>query len=832
MPDMWVDVDTAVTVPVNILPLIDDTDFKTREIAIVYNQAGMDLVWNFQTSAGVTTQTAVTPTTAGDYDWTHSGDGMYKIEIPASAGASINNDTEGYGWFTGICTGVLPWRGPVIGFRASGINDLLCDSAYSATRGLAGTALPNAAAGAANGLLISGANTGPMSISGGVSFTNSGGSGLTLSSSGSDGNGLVCTGNGTGAGLRVVGGATGNGVTAVGGSSSGDGINASGTAGNGRGANFAGQGTSAGIRSVGGVTGNGVSIVGGATSGDALNCTASNGNGRGIMAQGNGTAAGLRVVGGATGPGMNMIGGSSSGAGINISATAGNSSGITVTATGTGNGVTITGGSGATGNGVNIAANSTNGHGLNSVGTGTGSGLRVAGGATGAGMSAIGGGTSGDGIECSVTSGAEIDADITGNVTGNLSGSVGSVTGAVGSVTGAVGSIAAGGITTSSFLTGAITSPVFGTGAIDATVLATTAVDEIRDAILADSIAFNGADIAAILNDTGTTLETHLTDIKGATFDGTTDSLEAIRNSVVAVSGTADSGSTTTMVDAALTEADNDYWKGCWIRFTSGTISGQTRLITAFTAASDTITFAPATTQAVGTNTYEILPAGAVNIEQWNGTDVPTENTAGYPIVTVKDGTGTGEIDTASGTVSLSAATQSSIVDNVWDRARSSHTSPGSFGEGVASVQGNVTGSIGSLGATAKTDVNTEVDTALTDIHLDHLLAADYDPAAKPGTATALLNELVESDGGVSRFTANATEAAFDEAIAELGVAAPSATPSLRNAVMLMYMALRNKLVVQTSGTDAIEIYNDAGTKIAAKLITDDGSDYTEAEMA
>jgi len=56
--------------------------------------------------------------------------------------------------------------------------------------------------------------------------------------------------------------------------------------------------------------------------------------------------------------------------------------------------------------------------------------------------------------------------------------------------------------------------------------------------------------------------------------------------------------------------------------------------------------------------------------------------------------------------------------------------------------------------------VNAEVDTALTDIHLDHLLAADYDPASKPGTATALLNELVESDGGVSRFTTNALEQA------------------------------------------------------------------------
>lgn len=108
MPDIWMDVDTALSeVPVNIFPLIDDTDFKTRETAVAYNAAGMDLVWNFVTPAGAFTQTAVTPTSGGNYDWTHQGDGMYTIEIPASGGASINNDTEGFGWFTGVCTGVL-----------------------------------------------------------------------------------------------------------------------------------------------------------------------------------------------------------------------------------------------------------------------------------------------------------------------------------------------------------------------------------------------------------------------------------------------------------------------------------------------------------------------------------------------------------------------------------------------------------------------------------------------------------------------------------------------------------------------------------------------------
>lgn len=151
------DVDTALAeVPVNIAPLIDDTDFKAIEAALAYNAAGLALYWHFVTTAGAYSVTAVTPTTGGNYDWTDQGDaGIYTIEIPASGGASINNDTEGFGWFTGVATGVLPWRGPVIGFRAAALNDALIDNAWSTTRGLAGTALPAAAADAAGGLPIS-----------------------------------------------------------------------------------------------------------------------------------------------------------------------------------------------------------------------------------------------------------------------------------------------------------------------------------------------------------------------------------------------------------------------------------------------------------------------------------------------------------------------------------------------------------------------------------------------------------------------------------------------------------------------------------------------------
>jgi len=115
--------DTALaSVPVNKMPLTDATDFVTIEDAVAYNASGLSLFWNFTTVAGVKTVTAVTPTSGGDYDWTDfSTSGMYGIEIPASGGASINNDTEGFGYFSGKADGVLPFIGPTIQFSPAHI---------------------------------------------------------------------------------------------------------------------------------------------------------------------------------------------------------------------------------------------------------------------------------------------------------------------------------------------------------------------------------------------------------------------------------------------------------------------------------------------------------------------------------------------------------------------------------------------------------------------------------------------------------------------------------------------------------------------------------------
>lgn len=136
-------------------------------------------------------------------------------------------------------------------------------------------------------------------------------------------------------------------------------------------------------------------------------------------------------------------------------------------------------------------------------------------------------------------------------------------------------------------------------------------VTNVTNAVSADVVSISGDSTAAdnceaFFDDTG--------------FAASNSSIGSAGASAL-VSSTADSGTTSTFVDATLTEADIDYWAGAIVHFTSGSIDGQVRLITGFDPDTDTVTFWPATTQAVSTNTYRILPAAPVDIGQWRGED-------------------------------------------------------------------------------------------------------------------------------------------------------------------------------------------------------------------
>lgn len=181
------------------------------------------------------------------------------------------------------------------------------------------------------------------------------------------------------------------------------------------------------------------------------------------------------------------------------------------------------------------------------------------------------------------------------------------------------------------------------------------------------------------------------------------------------VTGTADSGSTTTMVDAARTESAPDYWKGCFILF-GGSLAGQCRLITGFNPTTDTITFAPATTAAVSVQNYEILPAARVDLHLWLGS--------------VVNALVSGRVDASAQEIGNNAITAAAT------------------------------------NADFLAEVNTEFDTALADARLDELLAADSDiDGAAPPTVGSVFHELMSKTAGSFTFdqTTDSLEAVRDK---------------------------------------------------------------------
>ena len=82
---------------------------------------------------------------------------------------------------------------------------------------------------------------------------------------------------------------------------------------------------------------------------------------------------------------------------------------------------------------------------------------------------------------------------------------------------------------------------------------------------------------------------------------------------------------------------------------------------------------------------------------------------------------------------------------------------------------------------------------------------------------------------GASELAADAVDEIWDEAMTELSQAAPSATPAMRALVSMLYMMARNAVTVTSSSKT---FSNDAGTVVFKKALTDDGTTYTEAEMA
>lgn len=186
-------------------------------------------------------------------------------------------------------------------------------------------------------------------------------------------------------------------------------------------------------------------------------------------------------------------------------------------------------------------------------------------------------------------------------------------------------------------------------------------------------------------------------------------STDTIPGAAFTADGTLQAATSTTAQLASAETYANSEPNGRELCIVSGTGKGQCREITAYVGSTDTATVAAWTTTPDNTSKYVLggfvsaTVSGTVNanVTQWSGTNVGTPDTNGYPKVTIKDGTGAGEIDTKSGAV-------------------------------VAVTTG---ATCSALGATAKSDVNAEVVDVIRTDTVSELSACP--------TASATLNDKV-----------------------------------------------------------------------------------------
>jgi|688.fasta_scaffold26353_13 hypothetical protein len=139
---------------------------------------------------------------------------------------------------------------------------------------------------------------------------------------------------------------------------------------------------------------------------------------------------------------------------------------------------------------------------------------------------------------------------------------------------------------------------------------------------------------------------------------------------------------------------------------------------------------------------------------------------------------------------------------------------------GLGNQTANLTGSVSSVtNAVTVGTINANAVSASA-------LATDAVEEIQAGLSTAsqvsALNNL-----STAQVLAQCT-AALETAISELS-AVPSATPTTKQALMFLYMALRNQ---STTTASSQTIRNDAGTTIATATLADDGTTMTKGEFA
>lgn len=281
-----------------------------------------------------------------------------------------------------------------------------------------------------------------------------------------------------------------------------------------------------------------------------------------------------------------------------------------------------------------------------------------------------------------------------------------------GRIDASVGAMASGVLTATAIAADAITAAKIADGAIDAATFASGAINAAAiaaDAITAAKIADGAIDAATFA---------------AGAINAAAIAADAIGASELAADAIAEIQSGLSTLTAAQVNAEVD------------TALADARLDELLVADSDIDGAAPPT---VGSVFHELLSktAGSFTFDQTTDSLEAVRDNMGTP----QTGDSFARLGAPAGaSVSADIAAIEAQTDDI-----------GAAGAGLTAVPWN---------SSWDAEVQSEVQDAIETNHLDHLLAVTYDPASKPGAADALLNELVESDGGVARYTANALEQA------------------------------------------------------------------------
>jgi len=151
-------------------------------------------------------------------------------------------------------------------------------------------------------------------------------------------------------------------------------------------------------------------------------------------------------------------------------------------------------------------------------------------------------------------------------------------------------------------------------------------------------------------------------------------------------------------------------------------------------------------------------------------------------------------------------------------------------------------------------DVNAQVDTALSDIGLDHLLSAsvtgtdvtddsiiaklvsknataDWDDFSNTTDSLQAIYDKINALNNLSTSDVNAEvlDVLDTDTFSELA-SVPGASPTLSQAIRWLYLLARNK-ITQTSTAQSVKA-DDASTEVASATVGDDGTTATRGEWS